>query len=315
MSEAVVKLTTHEPRLTYYQLSNSLPPSPNTHPPTGIIMEVHLDYIEVVDQKVFAYHGVLQEEKDTGQDFYISFKAYLSMEEAAEKDQMNLSVSYADMCQTVKAVVQGEVYDLIETVADRTATALLLEYPLLDRVVLALKKPSAPVGEPVAYPAVTVDRSWHRAFVALGSNMGDSRQTLHDAIKQLGEYKAMTLIKVATIIETEPWGKTDQANFYNSVVELSTLLSPATLMSLLLNIEKDYGREREVKWGPRTLDLDLLLYDDLVTDDPNVTIPHPLMEERLFVLEPLCEIAPNVIHPVLRQRIFRLRDQLGKLRT
>ncbi len=274
-----------------------------------------MDYIEVVDQKIFAYHGVLQEEKDAGQYFYVSFKAYLSMEEAAEKDEMILSVSYADMCQTVKAVVQGEVYDLIETVADRTATALLLQYPLLDRVVLTVKKPSAPVGEPVAYPAVTVDRGWHKAYVALGSNMGDSRNTLQSAIKQLNATKTSAVTKAATIIETEPWGNTDQAKFHNSVVELRTLLSPATLMSLLLNIEKDYGREREVKWGPRTLDLDLLLYDDLVTDDPYVTIPHPLMEERSFVLEPLSEIAPNVIHPVLRQRIFRLKDQLGKLIT
>lgn len=274
-----------------------------------------MDYIEVVDQKIFAYHGVLQEEKDAGQYFYISFKAYLNMEAAAEQDHMDLSVSYADMCQTVKAIVQGEVYDLIETVADRTATALLLEYPLLERVMLTVKKPSAPVGEPVAYPAVTVDRAWHKAYVALGSNMGDSRNTLQSAIKQLNAHKTTVVTKTATMIKTEPWGKTDQAKFYNSVVELHTLLSPGTLMSLLLNIEKDYGRERAVKWGPRTLDLDLLLYDDLVTDDPHVTIPHPLMEERLFVLEPLCEIAPNMMHPVLRQRIFRLRDQVGKLST
>lgn len=274
-------------------------------------MEVPLDYIEVVDQKIYAYHGVLQEEKDAGQYFYVSFKAYLNMEEASDHDQMSLSVSYADMCQTVKAYVQGDVYDLIETVAHGAATALLLEHPLLQRVVVTLKKPSAPVGEPVAYPAVVVDRSWHMAYVALGSNVGDSKATLQGAIDALDSHSLCAVTDSATIIETEPWGKTDQANFYNSVLALKTLLSPKQLMTLLLSIEKTYGREREVKWGPRTLDLDLLLYDDLVTDDPYVTIPHPLMEDRGFVLKPLTEIAPNVVHPILKQRIFKLNEQLN----
>lgn len=269
-----------------------------------------MDYIEVVDQKIYAYHGVLQEEKETGQYFYISFKAYLDMDEAAEKDQMSLSVSYADLCHRVKEVVQGQVFDLIETVADRTATALLLTFPLIRRVVLTVKKPSAPVGEPVAYPAVCVDRSWHKAYISLGSNMGESKAILESAIRALGDNDLLKVSKTATIIETPPWGKTDQANFYNTVVEITTLLSPKPLMTRLLAIEKDHDRERNIHWGPRTLDMDLLLYDDLVSDDPYVTIPHPLMEERAFVLEPLCQIAPNVVHPILKQRIFRLKDQL-----
>ncbi len=271
-----------------------------------------MDYIEVVDQKIFAYHGVLKEEKVAGQFFYISFKAYLNMEQAAEKDAMALSVSYADMCQTVKAAATGKVYDLIETLADKTARALLLEHPLLKRVVVTVKKPSAPVGEPVEYPAVTVDRSWHQTYIAAGSNMGASIETIKSAIAILNSNNSSEVTEIAGIVETKPWGKTDQANFYNTVFAYRTLLSPEKLMTLLLDTEQQFGRERKVKWGPRTLDLDLILYDDLISDDPYVTVPHPLMEERSFVLEPLCEIAPNVVHPLLGVRLFRLLERLLK---
>lgn len=269
-----------------------------------------MDYIEVIDQKIYAYHGVLPEEKKEGQYFYISFKAYLDTSEAAAQDEMALSVSYADMCRTVKETVTGHVFDLIETVADRCAKALLLEYNLLQRVELTVKKPSAPVGEPVAYPAVTVERGWHTAFISVGSNMGDSRETIVKAVDCLGKDSMNRLVAQAQVLETQPWGKEDQPNFFNTALELRTLYNPRQLMGLLLALEKDFHRERIVKWGPRTLDLDLIFYDDLVTEDPFVTLPHPLMEDRAFVLEPLCELAPNLIHPVLKKRLFRLLEDL-----
>ncbi len=269
-----------------------------------------MDYIEVVDQRIYGYHGVLEEEKEAGQEFFVSFKAYLSIDDAAEHDDMLLSVSYADMCKTVKQVVTEQSYDLIETVADKAAKSLLLNYDRLDRVVLTVKKPSAPVGEPVAYPAVCVDRGWHKAYIGLGSNMGDSTGTINHAIDVLNEDPLTKVIDRSTVIETKPWGNEDQPNFKNAVISVKTLASPRQLMTRLMAVEKSFGRERDVKWGPRTLDLDILLYDDETSDDPYVTLPHPLMDKRTFVLKPMCEIGANVVHPILGKRICTLLKEL-----
>lgn len=269
-----------------------------------------MDYIEVVDLEIFAYHGVLDHEKKDGQNFYVSFKAYMDLEPSALTDDLSLSVSYADMCATVKSFVQGSVYDLIEKVADGAAKKLLHTYELINRVELWVKKPSAPIGEPVAYPQVYVDRSWHKAYIAIGSNMGDRRKTIDGSIENLNTEEGQ-VTKLASIIETEPWGPVEQEGYLNTVVEYRTLLSPQRLMTFLLEVEQAYGRERKEHWGPRTLDLDIIFYDDLVTDDPYVILPHPYMHERAFVLEPMMELCPNKVHPLLKQRVKDLHHSLG----
>lgn len=269
-----------------------------------------MDYIDVINQEIYAYHGVLEEEKKEGQYFYLSFRAYLDMAPSAEKDAMALSVSYAAMCRTVQETVTATTYDLIETVADKVAKALLMTYPRLKKVKVTVKKPSAPIEQVVDYPAVTVKRRWHKACISVGSNLGDSVATIEGALEKLGETPFTELSATATIIETAPWGKEDQPNFYNTAAVVKTLLTPAQLMQRLLDIEALYGRKREEKWGPRTLDLDLILYDDRVSDDPFVTLPHPLMAERAFVLKPLCELVPNYVHPLLNKRLFHLLAEL-----
>ena len=120
----------------------------------------------------------------------------------------------------------------------------------------------------------------------------------------------MKILRRSTIIETEPWGYEEQDNFLNGVLEIKTWLSPRLLMQVLLETEAALKRERIIHWGPRTLDLDILFYDNLITDDPVVTLPHPRIQDRLFVLEPMTEIAPNFIHPVLRKSMSRLTEEL-----
>lgn len=269
-----------------------------------------MDHIKVVDLEVFAYHGVLQEEKENGQTFLVSFDAYFDLSVCAASDDLNLSVSYAEMCHTVKEYMTSRVHDLIETVAEGIAKELLTTYDLIDHVKVILKKPSAPIGEPVAYPAIVIERGWHQVYIGMGSNMGDRYDILKQAIETIAKHRFIDVVKESGLVETEPWGKTDQPSFVNGALELRTLLNPRELMTYLLEVEQHFDRKRDEKWGPRTLDLDIILYDDLVSEDPYVVIPHPLMEHRAFVLEPLCDIAPFKVHPLLNKRIIQLLELL-----
>ena len=130
------------------------------------------------------------------------------------------------------------------------------------------------------------------AYVGLGANLGDREATVRRALELLGA------ARVSTLIETEPWGFADQPRFLNAVAELETAESPRVLLDRLLEIERELGRTREgPRYGPRTIDLDLLLYGDLELDEPGLTVPHPRLHERLFVLEPLAELAPELVVP------------------
>lgn len=142
--------------------------------------------------------------------------------------------------------------------------------------------------------------------------MGDKSSNLRKAMDKLRNNKYINIVKESSIIDTEPWGYEEQDSFKNCVIEIKTLLNPRELMTKLLDIEKEMKRERIIKWGPRIIDLDIILFDDIITEDDYVTIPHPRMEEREFVLRPLSEIAPNIIHPLSKKRIFKMLEDLRK---
>jgi 2-amino-4-hydroxy-6-hydroxymethyldihydropteridine diphosphokinase len=126
-----------------------------------------------------------------------------------------------------------------------------------------------------------------RAYIGLGSNLGDREQLIRDAAELIGARR------LSTIRETEPWGVEDQPRFLNAVAEIETSLTPRHLLDRLLQVERRLGRERTgPRWGPRTIDLDLLLYGEQALDEPGLVVPHPRLGERLFVLEPLAELVP-----------------------
>jgi 2-amino-4-hydroxy-6-hydroxymethyldihydropteridine diphosphokinase len=137
----------------------------------------------------------------------------------------------------------------------------------------------------------------HTAFIALGSNLGDPASTLRRAIAALAEMPQSRLETASSLYRSAPMGHADQPDFVNAVAQLSTALAPQALLATLLAIEKDFGRERTFRNAPRTLDLDLLLYDAQVLDEPGLCVPHPRMHQRAFVLAPLIEIAPACIIP------------------
>lgn len=150
------------------------------------------------------------------------------------------------------------------------------------------------------------------AYIAMGANVGDRRGNISDALKRLGETERVRVIRVSELIETAAIGGPEGSPaFLNGATEVRTTLGPDVLLSRLLEIERELGRERREKWGPRTIDLDLLLYGQQVIDQPGLTIPHPLMHERAFVLQPLAQIAPGVLHPTLNLTIQQLLDRLN----
>ncbi len=144
----------------------------------------------------------------------------------------------------------------------------------------------------------------HTAYVGLGANLGDRRVTLVAARDRLAA--DLELLACSRLYETPPWGLSDQPPFLNAVCQVRTALAPRELLIYLKQIEQDLGRTPTLRWGPRVIDLDILLYDDLVYLDEQLAIPHPRLPERAFALIPLCELAPGLFHPALNQRFTDL---------
>ena len=150
-----------------------------------------------------------------------------------------------------------------------------------------------------------------RAYVALGSNLGDRDAYLASGVRLLREAGGILVLAVSPVYETGPVGPEPQGRYLNAALEIATLHAPGPLLALLLDVEKRAGRTRGMdRWGPRTLDLDLLLYGDACIDEPGLTVPHPRMHERAFVLVPLRAIAPDARHPGLGVTIAALADGL-----
>ncbi|SHF55310.1 2-amino-4-hydroxy-6-hydroxymethyldihydropteridinediphosphokinase [Desulfacinum infernum DSM 9756] len=147
---------------------------------------------------------------------------------------------------------------------------------------------------------------WETAYIGFGGNMGDPETTCREALALLGDMEGIRLAAVSSLYRTQPVGVEDQAWFLNGVLACRTRLGPEDLLRQLLAVENRFGRKRTVRWGPRTLDLDILFYGEQVLDLPGLTIPHPRAHERRFVLEPLVEIAPKLRHPILGVTVARL---------
>lgn len=146
-------------------------------------------------------------------------------------------------------------------------------------------------------------------FLLLGSNLGDRNAYLQQAIAAI-ENEVAPVIKISSVYETQSWGKTNFPDYLNQVILLHTDLPAQTILQKILNIEWTIGRVREEKWGPRIIDIDILFYGDEIVDEPQLKVPHPELHNRRFTLEPLAEIAPQVIHPTLNKTILQLKNEL-----
>lgn len=269
------------------------------------------DEIQIRDLEVFANHGVFPEETRLGQKFLLSLTMYTDTRKAGTGDCLEDSIDYGAVSHFMTDYMKQHTWKLIEAAAEHLAEELLLRYPLLKGITLELKKPWAPVGLPLDTVAVKITRFWHRAYLGLGSNLGDKETYLNQAVKALDETHGCQVEKVSSYLVTEPYGGVEQDDFLNACLCLKTYLSPEELLRRLHEIEQDAHRERIIRWGPRTLDLDILLYDDLILETEELILPHMDMENREFVLKPLSEIAPNLRHPILHKTMRQLADQLA----
>lgn len=270
------------------------------------------DYIKITNLKVFAHHGVFPEETREGQDFFVNAKLFLDCRKAGKSDSLEDSVNYGEVCHFITDFLQRNTYQLIESAAEQLAEEMLLSMPALKGITIELCKPHAPIGLPFENVSVTIERNWHTAYLAVGSNMGDKKKYIRQGIHELEQVTGIKDVKVSELIVTKPYGGVKQDDFMNGAIQLQTLLTPHELLDVLHEIEQHANRERIIRWGPRTLDLDIIFYDKLIFEDDDLMIPHIDMENRDFVLRPLMELCPNYRHPVLGKTVAQLLQQLEK---
>ncbi|MCR5418420.1 MAG: 2-amino-4-hydroxy-6-hydroxymethyldihydropteridine diphosphokinase [Lachnospiraceae bacterium] len=256
------------------------------------------DQIRIRNVSFHGYHGVYEWEQKQGQRFIFSARLFVDMEKAGKTDGLEDTVNYGSVLKHILEFLENNRFQLLEKVVTRALEDTMQAFPLINEMELELEKPDAPIE--ADFETVSVCRSLKRAraYIALGSNMGDKKGYIEAALRRIDEHPCCSVKKVSSLIETKPYGGVEQDDFLNGAACVETLLSPRALLDFLHELEQEAGRVREVVWGPRTLDLDILLYDDLVMDSEDLAIPHYDMERREFVLAPMAEIAPFLRHPI-----------------
>lgn len=269
-----------------------------------------MDQIRIDNLKVFAHHGVYPEESEHGQYFFVSAVLHVDTRPAGLSDELMESVDYGSVCMYIDKFMKKNTYKLLESVVENLARNILLKYPLVQAVSVTVSKPQAPIPLPFENVSVTAERSWHVAYIAFGSNMGDRESFIEQGLEMLENENDLYVLRTSEIMETEAYGGVATEKFLNGVVKVKTLLTPYELLRVCHKIEQNAGRERMIHWGNRTLDLDILFYDRLVLEDEYLTIPHIDIKNRDFVLFPMAEIAPGFVHPVYQLTMKDMKENL-----
>ena len=255
------------------------------------------DHVLINDLRFESIIGVLDHERLAPQPLRVDVDMEIDLHDAGASDDLEQTVHYGEVAVALADLARDTQYLLLERLAQHMAE-VVLSFPLVRAVELTLTKLQPPIPEQIDSTAVRIRRvraevsttTRHRAIVALGSNLGHREGHLRFAVERLGE----SVVAQSQVFETDPvGGPDDQGAYLNMVVVLETELDPYALLRWLHRIEADAGRERVIHWGPRTLDLDLLFFDDVVITGGNLAVPHPRYAERRFVLAPLSEVAPD----------------------
>ena len=269
-----------------------------------------MDKIYINNLEFIGYHGVFEEEKVLGQKFLVSLEMELDTRVAGKTGDLTKSVHYGLVAKDVEKIFLTKRENLLESCAENIAEMVLKNYNLVKSVKVTVKKPWAPLQMHFENVAVEIIRKRHKVYLSLGTNMGDKKKNLETAIERINNIENTKVTKSSKILETKPFGYTEQDDFLNACLKVETLLEPQEFLDKILKIELEMGRVREFKWGPRIIDIDILFFDREIIEEDNLAVPHPWICEREFVLEPLSEIAPNLIHPLERKTISMLYREL-----
>ena len=255
------------------------------------------DRICIKGLKIFANHGVYEKEKEYGQDFLVDITLYLDLCKPVFTDELSDTINYGEVCEFVADFMKNTAYNLIEKAAYELSKELLLHYGGLKKVDITIHKPNAPVNAKFSDIYVNITNKWNEAFLGIGSNMGDKVGNIKKALCQLQNNDYFREVTCTDLIKTKPYGGVEQDDFENGAVRLLTIYNPFELLEVLHDLEQRSGRVRSIHWGPRTLDLDILFYEDELINSEELKIPHIDMENRFFVLKPMMELCPDKINP------------------
>ncbi|NEG96653.1 2-amino-4-hydroxy-6-hydroxymethyldihydropteridine diphosphokinase [Bifidobacterium sp. SMB2] len=287
-----------------------------------------MDSIRLTGVRAEATHGVLDFEHVEPQPFIVDATMFLDLSEAGASDDLAATVDYGQIAKRIVNVIEGEHVDLIERLATKIADSILLSHRI-QRVIVTVHKPNAPIKVPFGDVSVTIERSRdpepapvtaasqaaaaqnpasngagadgrqqdstpHTAVIAMGGNLGDVEQTLRAAVVAIDGVPGNQVNGISPLYRTAAWGmEPGTPDFLNAVVELTTTLDAETLLQTLQTIEAAHGRSREVHWGSRPLDLDIIDFDGETSADPHLTLPHPRAWQRAFVLAPWADLEPE----------------------
>ena len=242
--------------------------------------------------------------------YILSAELNLDLDEAENTDNPLSSLQVTKICKEGYNIFAQSKDKTIKKKAEELAEYILITHPPVNNVFISVKVSEAPIYSNIYYSGIKIERKRHTVYLGVGSNVGDRMANIKASADLINKTKCSKVKRISKIYETEPYGYKEQDMFLNCVFEIQSLLTPRSLVCFLLDIEQKLKRERTIKWGPRTIDLDVLFYDDLITETEDIIIPHPRLHERLFVLRPLCDIAPYLVHPIFRERCYKIMESL-----
>lgn len=259
-----------------------------------------MDRILIDDLRLLVVIGALPHEREAAQPLRVDVSIGVDLHEAGETDDLDATVHYGLVVERIVAAAEASQHILLERMAAEI-TDIVLAFDRVEEVDVLVTKLRPPVPAALGSTAVRMVRTRasarsrvsHEALLALGSNLGDRAGFLRQAVSELSSMISGSIVAMSDVYETDPVGGPDAQDAYlNMVIKVNTSLDPFALLRLCHRVEASANRERVVHWGPRTLDVDVLFYDDARIDTDVLTVPHPRINERRFVLTPLNDIAP-----------------------